>query len=182
MLFSGRLCEIESSTMWQARRRELVRSLLLDFSRSFPSIVFRPELSIKVINAQAVIGSTGRQVVLYGGLALHPDIERDGLSLILLHEVGHHLSWGHRCRFDVRMACECEADHWSVTAGLRRVQPLNIQAAVEQLSMVVLEQLDTQDQAHQAKESSCWAGSWPTRAEAILQKRPCSNHCSLLEA
>jgi len=54
MLFSERLCERSSDPDFQEVRRKMVESLLAGFSFSFPTISFRSELGISIINAQAV--------------------------------------------------------------------------------------------------------------------------------
>jgi len=44
------------------------------------------------VNAYANVEGNVRKVVIYGGLARRPEITPDGLSLVVCHEVGHHLA------------------------------------------------------------------------------------------
>jgi hypothetical protein len=184
MLFSKRLCERSSDPDFREIRCEMVESLFAGFSSSFPTITFCSELGISIINAQAVTTSAGREVKLYGGLAFHPKLSFHSTALVLLHEVGHHLSTGCRSPFDVSLACECEADHWSVTEGadtLKRtsLQPLKIRDAIEELDRVL--SLETSAEGKMEKRRPCcWSGSWPARKDALLKQTPCSGFCANL--
>lgn len=44
------------------------------------------------VNAYANVEGNVRKVVIYGGLARRPEITYDGLSLVVCHEVAHHLA------------------------------------------------------------------------------------------
>jgi hypothetical protein len=182
MLFSDRLYEVNSDLGFQESRCKLVESLLAGFSSSFPTITFRPELSFRIVNAQAVTTGAGREVKLYGGLAFHPRLNFHSLVLVLLHEVGHHLSTGCRSPFDVTLACECEADHWSVTEGLdalniAALRPFEIHKAIEQLEHVVSRETSEGDQMEK-RRPRCWSARWPARKEALLKQIPCSGFCA----
>jgi len=182
MLFSERLCERSSDPDFQEVRRKMVESLLAGFSFSFPTISFRSELGISIINAQAVTTTAGREVKLYGGLAFHPKLSFHSMALVLLHEVGHHLSTGCRSPFDVTLACECEADHWSVTEGadtLKRasLQPLGIRDAVEELDRLLSVET-TAEEKMEKRRPGCWSGSWPTRKDALLKQTRCPGSCA----
>ena len=182
MLFSDRLSEVNSDPVFQKHRRERVASLLAGFAASFPTVTFRPELSFRIVNAQAVTTGAGREVKLYGGLAFHPKLGVHSLALVLLHEVGHHLSTGCRSPFDVTLACECEADHWSVTEGLdalniAALRPFEIHKAIEQLEHVVSRETSAGDQMDK-RWPRCWSARWPARKEALLKQIPCSGFCA----
>jgi hypothetical protein len=182
MLFSDRLYELNNDPGFQEFRCKLVDSLLAGFSASFPTVAFRPELTFRIINAQAVTTGTGREVRLYGGLAFHPRLSFHSLTLVLLHEVGHHLSTGCRSAFDVGLACECEADHWSVTSGLDALkipspQPFDLSEAIEELGDVLSQKADVENETEKGS-SGCWSAHWPARKDALLKKTPCSGVCS----
>jgi hypothetical protein len=179
MLFCDRLSEIDSDPTFQASRHKLVGYLLARFAESFPTVAFQPELSLRIINAQAVTASAGRLVKLYGGLAFHPSLDFHSLTLILLHEVGHHLSPGCRSPFDVTLACECEADHWSVTEGLDALnaasnRPLKVQEAIERLDHLFSRVEDETEK----RLSKCWSAHWPGRRDALLKKTRCPRFCT----
>jgi hypothetical protein len=179
MLFSDRLSEINSDPAFQKSRHKLVSCLLARFAESFPTVTFQPELSLRIINAQAVTATAGRLVKLYGGLAFHPSLDFHSLTLILLHEVGHHLSPGCRSPFDVTLACECEADHWSVTEGLDALnvassRPLKVHEAIERLDQV----FSWVEDETEKRLSKCWSARWPARKEALLKKTWCPGFCT----
>ena len=182
MLFSERLCERSSDPDFQEIRCKMVESLLAGFSSSFPTIIFRSELGISIINAQAVTTTAGREVKLYGGLAFHPKLSFHSMALVLLHEVGHHLSTGCRSPFDISLACECEADYWSVTEGadtLKRtsLQPLRIRDAIEELDRVISLEISA-EQKMEKRRPGCWSGYWPARKGALLKQIRCSGFCA----
>jgi len=182
MLFSERLSERTSGLGFQESRCEMVEWLLAGFSSSFPTITFSADHNISIVNAQAVTTSTGREVKLYGGLAFHPKLDVHSLALVLLHEVGHHLSTGCRSPFDVSLACECEADHWSVTKGLHALkvatlQPLKVHEAIERLDGVLSQETSTEGEMLKQR-TSCWSCDWPARKDALLKQTPCLNFCA----
>jgi hypothetical protein len=182
MLFSERLCDRTSGPGFQESRCEMVEWLLAGFSSSFPTITFTFDYNISIINAQAVTTSTGREVKLYGGLAFHPNLDLHSLALVLLHEVGHHLSTGCRSSFDVSLACECEADHWSVTKGLHALkvitlQPLNVDEAIEKLDRVLSKDASTEGEMLK-RRTSCWSCDWLARKDALLKQTPCLDFCA----
>jgi hypothetical protein len=184
MLFCERLCEPNRDPDFLEIRSRMVGSLLDRLSCAFPTINFRAELGISIINAQAVTTSAGREVKLYGGLAFQPKLGFHSLALVLLHEVGHHLSTGCRSPFDVTLACECAADHWSVTEGVaasRRTfpAPLKIFDAIEELDSAL--SLETSaEEGTEKRRPRCWSGYWPARKNALLRQTRCSGFCANL--
>lgn len=63
------------------------------------------------------------QVNMFGGMARHPAMTRDGFTLVLCHELGHHLGGAPKVRnTDQRWASnEGQADYWAVLKCLREV-------------------------------------------------------------
>src|SRR6476646_5481077 len=117
MLFSDRLSEQEYREAKSADREMLLDVLLVDFRKAFPDLTFELQSNFLIINAQAHALEAKRIVTIYGGLAFHPKLGAQSLTLIILHEVGHHLASGCRSRRDPSLACECAADNWAATAG-----------------------------------------------------------------
>lgn len=73
-------------------RRQMVGKLLDRFQLYYPDLTYSVVWQSKTINAQAWLGKLGRQVTLYGGLALHRNFGKEGLAFVLAHETGHHLA------------------------------------------------------------------------------------------
>lgn len=114
-----------------AARRALVGKILGSFKASFPDLNFRVLDRVTAVNAQASVLDDVRSVNLFGGLAYHPEIGRDALVFILLHETGHHLSRGCRLPWMQTLACDCAADCWAVTEGQAELQKSNSGFAIE---------------------------------------------------
>src|SRR4051794_13289445 len=66
MLFAQSLLPSEHSVCESLERQALVRSLLEDFGRTFPTIEFSLIEEFKFLNAQALLLGSRRQVKLYG--------------------------------------------------------------------------------------------------------------------
>ncbi len=99
-------------------RIALLDAILLDFRKAFPELNFELRLDRRVVNAQAILLDEMRCVLIYGGLALHPNLAENSLTFVFLHEVGHHLALGPRLRFNPTLACDCVADSWAAQEGL----------------------------------------------------------------
>ena len=120
-----------------------VEELLDRFHEVFPDIRFRVEWKDFTVNAIAY-GNNGkdaagndapvdygkRNVVVFGGMARHPALGLEGLSIIIAHEVGHH--YGETERVDVKPTsnsptyshgayCEGQSDFWATRVGMRLV-------------------------------------------------------------
>lgn len=63
------------------------------------------------------------QVNMFGGMARHPMMTRDGFTLVLCHEIGHHLGGAPKVKnTDQRWASnEGQADYWATLKCLREV-------------------------------------------------------------
>jgi hypothetical protein len=111
MLFCDRLSEQEVLEAKAANRESILETLLNDFRKAFPDLTFELQLDFTIINAQAMKLLDKPTITIYGGLALHPRLGAESLTLILLHEVGHLLAKGCRSGRDPSLACECASDH-----------------------------------------------------------------------
>ena len=182
MLFSNRLSEQEVLEAKAANREKLLETLLSDFRKTFPDLTFELQLDFTIINAQALKLQDRLIVMIYGGVALHPRLGAESLSLILLHEVGHHLAKGCRSRRDPSLACECASDYWAVTVGTdtllqksgRRVR---MRAALEELSQIMSPRQPSKDRytkkdryPKRATTSGCWARGWSLRRHALFER------------
>ncbi|THD61136.1 MAG: hypothetical protein E7813_22075 [Bradyrhizobium sp.] len=130
MIFEQTRNALESQNR-SAGRYALVEKILGIFRTSFPELNFRILDRVTAVNAQASILDNVRSVNLFGGLAYHPEIGRDALVFILLHETGHHLSRGCRLPWMRELACDCAADCWAVTEGQAQLQKNNSGFAIE---------------------------------------------------
>jgi hypothetical protein len=73
-------------------------------------------------NAMRIFGTWN--VNMYGGLARHEKITEDGFSLVLCHEIGHHLGGAPKTSLNFLMkwaSNEGQADYWAALKCLRRV-------------------------------------------------------------
>jgi hypothetical protein len=187
MLFCDHLSNQEVLEAKKTNREDLLEELLIDFRKTFPDLTFELQLDFSIINAQALRLGNNRLVTVYGGLALHPSLGLDGLTLIVLHEVGHHLAEGCRSKRDPSLACECVADHWAVTTGMANLclktdRSLQMQVAVEELDQVMgPRQPSKGEYSKTIKRSGCWAGGWSSRRQALLvrERSPQATGCCI---
>lgn len=74
----------------------------------------------ETVNAQAYRSGSSWYVDMFGGLARHPAMTKDGFALVLCHELGHHL--GGAPKIGTRWATnEGQADYYAGLKCLRRV-------------------------------------------------------------
>src|SRR5882757_2764584 len=176
MLFCDHLSRQEVLEAKQTNREDLLAGLVTDFRKTFPDLTFELQLDFSIINAQALRLANQQLVTIYGGLALHPRLGSDGLTLIVLHEVGHHLAEGCRSKRDPSLACECAADYWAITTGmanlrLRTDRSLQLQAAIEELDQVMGSGQPSKGRyTKRNAPSGCWAGGWLARRRALLAR------------
>jgi hypothetical protein len=174
MLFCDRLPELEMLGAKRANRENLLEGLLSDFRKTFPDLTFEPQLDFPTINAQAFGLNDKRIVTIYGGLALHPKLGAESLTLIILHEAGHHLAQGCRSKRDPSLACECSADYWAATIGteslrLRSGRSFQMYVAIKELDQVMNPRQPSKGKyIKENSPSDCWAGGWSSRRRALL--------------
>lgn len=176
MLFSDRLTDLEVLEAKAASRDNLAQLLVGDFRKAFPELTYELQLDFKTINAQALKLQDERLVTIYGGLALHPGLSTDALSLIILHETGHHLAKGCRLSRDPSLACECAADYWAATEGSDRLRQrsgrsLDMKTALAELGVIMSTgQRPKSRYSKNIPPSACWAKSWALRSRALLKR------------
>jgi hypothetical protein len=176
MLFSNRLSEQEVLEARTANREKLLETLLSDFRKAFPDLTFELQLNFTIINAQALKLHDRLIVMIYGGLALHPKLGAESLTLILLHEVGHHLAKGCRSRRDPSLACECASDYWAATVGTDTLfrksgRHLRLQVAIEELNQVISPgQPSKGNYTRKTSTSGCWSRAWVLRSRALFER------------
>lgn len=73
------------------------------------------------VNAYASQRGNTRYVRIYGGLARRPEITEDGLTLVICHELGHHLGGFPQYTDYVWAANEGQSDFYSTIACARKV-------------------------------------------------------------
>lgn len=61
------------------------------------------------------------EIVLHGGAARTADLSKDEISLILCHELGHHLGGKPTSSQDGWSACEGQADYWSSSSCISSI-------------------------------------------------------------
>jgi hypothetical protein len=126
--------------------------------------------------AAPAIGRGRLIVMIYGGLALHPRLGVESLTLILLHEVGHHLAKGCRSRRDPSLACECASDYWAVTVGTDTLlqksgRRLRMRVALEELNQVMSPGQPSKDRyTTRTSTSGCWSRAWFLRSRALFER------------
>jgi hypothetical protein len=176
MLFSDRLSDLEVLEAKAASRDNLSEMLVGDFRKAFPELTYELRLDFKTINAQALMLQNERLVTIYGGLALHPGLGTDALTLIILHETGHHLAEGCRLPRDPFLACECAADYWAATEGSDRLRQqsgrsLNMKTALVELGAIMnTGQRPKRRYSKNIPPSACWAKSWTLRSRALRKR------------
>lgn len=74
-------------------------------------------------NAQAIRQGDDWNIIVYGGLIKHPEISEAELTLILCHELGHHLGGSPTAARDGWSACEGQADYWSTLSCYTQIRP-----------------------------------------------------------
>jgi hypothetical protein len=106
------------------------RTLLKDFENFFgPSIDrdLNTELIVigswasNTVNAYAEQDTKKFMISIYGGLARHKDVTRDGVTATLCHELGHHLGGYPKKSTNRWSSAEGQADYYATMKCLRRI-------------------------------------------------------------
>jgi hypothetical protein len=72
------------------------------------------------VNAYAHQNTKGVDtIIMYGGLARHPETTEDAMALVACHEIGHHLGGAPRKKSLVWASNEGQADYWGAMKCLR---------------------------------------------------------------
>jgi hypothetical protein len=156
-----------------AQRLANITGLIAIFEASFPSVRYRVLESIQAVNAQASVSNGETRVDIFGGLAFHPMVRRDGLVFTLLHETGHHLSAA--CKLPwAPLACECAADRWATNEGRKALRnngaKFRLETALRQIERAT-EPGQESARSRRSPRSNCWSMNWRKRKEALLNGR-----------
>jgi hypothetical protein len=79
-------------------------------------LVVIPQWEDERVNALASRVPGVWKIEVYGGLLKHPELDDDELTLVLCHELGHHLGGAPTASRLGWSACEGQADYWSASA------------------------------------------------------------------
>ena len=179
MLFSSFLPE----QITAPERFAIIDKLLVDLRLTFPDLRFEARLDRRIVNAQATLLNGKRSVLIYGGIALHPQIGEQSLTFVSLHEVGHHLAMGARLQFDPSLACDCVADSWAVHQGAgilfkKTGRRLEIEKAIDELDLLMADDQNYGTTSSETHRSGCWSLDWAQRRGALLSLRTVAlTHC-----
>jgi hypothetical protein len=173
VLFCDFLSQEDAHCAIAAGRPEILASIVRDFKRTFPDISFELRLDRLVINAQAIALAGKKTVLLYGGLALHPQMGPDALTFCMLHEVGHHRANGNRLPCDASLACECAADYWASTSGANVLQAMSgrifeMKKAIVEIAHVTEGREEFENSCPELKDSRCWRQCFSLRKQALI--------------
>lgn len=106
------------------------RTLIKDFEKFFaPSIDrdYNTELILigswasNTVNAYAEQDTKKFMINIYGGLARHKDVTKDGVTATLCHELGHHLGGYPKKSTNKWSSAEGQADYYATMKCLRRI-------------------------------------------------------------
>jgi len=76
-------------------------------------LVVIPEWNNPRVNAVASRQEHIWEIHVYGGLLSHPELSEDEITLVLCHELGHHLGGKPTASRGGWSACEGQSDYWS---------------------------------------------------------------------
>jgi hypothetical protein len=108
-------------------------SIIKEINNLYKPLIERKRLSFGIygewhndaVNAMAFRGRSFWSVKVFGGLARHPLVTRDGLRLVICHEIGHHIGGAPRIGLTRPMASwasvEGQADYFANAKCLKRV-------------------------------------------------------------
>ena len=95
-------------------------SPLATFGRCPARCVYHIEWLDNTVNAYAWRQNGQRHVALLGGIIRHRFMQRQGVGLVLAHELGHHYG-GAPTYPSNGLSCEGQADYWGASVGMRAV-------------------------------------------------------------
>lgn len=101
---------------------EIAENLAAIFRFRYPNVVYHIEWLDNTVNAYAWREGGQRHVALLGGLIRHRHVKRQGLGLVLAHELGHHYG-GPPVYPSNGLSCEGTADYWGSAFGMRAAWP-----------------------------------------------------------
>lgn len=96
--------------------QEIAREISDHFRRFYPDVVYHVDWDDETVNAFAWREGGRRHVSLLGGLLRHKALGREGVALVLAHELGHH--YGGAPTYPSGLSCEGQADYWAGSVGM----------------------------------------------------------------
>jgi hypothetical protein len=130
------------ATQHRSSQRYALLKQLCEISREvFPDIEIRIQKADASFHAQAYVLEDRHIVTLFGGLAFHRCLQKDGLLFTILHEIGHHVAPGPRITPTDPRCCDCAADCWAVGEGRRlfssRGITLDVRSALNEIELAL---------------------------------------------
>lgn len=99
--------------------REWVEALITQHRTFYPDVTYHLDWASDEVNAFAWVENGVRHVDLKGGLVRDRDLELEGISVVLAHELAHH--YGGVPTFPSGLSCEGQADYRGVRNVMRKV-------------------------------------------------------------
>ncbi|TLS45368.1 hypothetical protein FE633_14945 [Streptomyces montanus] len=99
--------------------REWTEALIQQHKTFYPDVVYSLDWASDEVNAYAWVDNNVRHVSLKGGLVRDQDLELEGISVVLAHELAHH--YGGVPSFPSGLSCEGQADYRGVRNIMRKV-------------------------------------------------------------
>jgi hypothetical protein len=99
--------------------REWVEALIQQHQTFYPDVTYHLDWATDEVNAYAWVENGVRHVDLKGGLVRDADLELEGISVVLAHELAHH--YGGVPTFPSGLSCEGQADYRGVRNIMRQV-------------------------------------------------------------
>jgi hypothetical protein len=151
----------------RSRARYALLTRLRGLSREiFPNINFLVQEDNSSFQAQAYVRDGQQIVSVFGGLAFHRCVQKDGLLFSILHEIGHHVAPGPRITRTDPRSCDCAADRWVLAEGQHlfssRGMTLDIRSALSEIELAISDLMP----AHDLK-SEQWCFDWARRKMAL---------------
>ncbi len=116
---------IEGSGITRDQYRKIIKRFMREFAPDMESRGWRLEIpdlwDVSEVQAFASINGNSRQIVVMGGMARHPRMTEDGLTLVFCHELGHHLGGAPVALYQNGLSIEGQADYFATLKCARRM-------------------------------------------------------------
>ncbi|MGE0172890.1 MAG: proprotein convertase P-domain-containing protein [Oligoflexales bacterium] len=99
------------------------------------TLVFERNWQSAIVNAYASRENDTWKIWAHGGMARRPELSTDGYTLVMCHELGHHLG-GYPFKGETWAASEGQADYFATKECLRRVWANQIEQNAQQAESV----------------------------------------------
>lgn len=178
-MLMGSLQTVVTQQQDRSRERYELLTRLAEVSKQiFPDIKVLIQEGNPSFHAQAYARDGQQIVTLYGGLAFHGRLQKDGLLFTILHEIGHHVAPGPRITCTSPLSCDCAADRWVIAEGRDLVAShgmrLDVQSALLQIELALTDLMPAYDLK---TERLCF--DWPRRKKALTSIQPAQVECEL---